>query len=198
MKAAFAPKVDARPGGASPEEVSPLSRLVGGGLGLFVGGIGSAMEGATMGAGQMARGLGGNIAAGLALTVAGFSLPVVAVALAAIGVVRTVMGTKKKADELRDTAVAEIIAGLRSQQSEAEQELQAEVKRVFDRIQRGVSERMSVLVDEVRGQVQGVIQERQKHEGTAEREVSVLAGVREELAVQAKLLEKRKTEIEMA
>jgi len=198
VKAAFAPKLEAKGTVASAPNVSPISRLVGGGLGLFAGGIGSAMEGATMGAGQMAKGLGVNIAVGLGLLVAGFGAPVILPALAAVGLWRTVTGARRQADELRNAAVNEIVSSLRSQQSTTEQELQSQVKTIFDGIRRSVAERMSVLVDEVRGQVQAVIQEREQHQGAAERELAVLAKVRGTLTAQAELLEKLKNEIETA
>jgi GTPase SAR1 family protein len=197
VKAAFAPTVEAKGVAAAPN-VSPISRLVGGGVGLFVGGIGSAMEGATMGAGQMAKGLGVNLAVGVGLAVAGFGLPVILPALAAIGLWRTVTGTRRQADDLRTAAVAEIVSSMRSQQPTAERELQSQVKKIMDGIRRSVAARMSVLVDEVRGQVQGVIQEREQHQGAAERELAVLASVREELAAQMKLLDILKSEIETA
>jgi len=198
VKAAFAPKLEAKGTVASAPNVSPISRLVGGGLGLFAGGIGSAMEGATMGAGQMAKGLGVNIAVGLGLLVAGFGAPVILPALAAVGLWRTVTGARRQADELRNAAVNEIVSSLRSQQSTTEQELQSQVKTIFDGIRRSVAERMSVLVDEVRGQVQAVIQEREQHQGAAERELAVLAKVRGTMTAQAELLEKLKNEIETA
>jgi GTPase SAR1 family protein len=196
VKAAFAPKVEAKTADLPATTVSPISRLIGGFGGLVAGGIGSAMEGATMGAGQMAKGLGVNIAVSLGLAVAGFGLPVILPVLAAVGLWRTITGARRKAESLRQAVIEELISSLRTQQTAAERQIQMQVRAVTDRIRKGVAERMSVLVDEVRGQVQSVIREREEHQGAAERELAILSTIRETLKIQSRTLEQISNEIE--
>jgi hypothetical protein len=98
----------------SREDVAPLSRVLGAVGGFFIGGIGSAVEGASMGMGQMANGLGIHLAAGIGLVLMGFGLPVVLPVLIGIGVARTFLTAKSEGNRIREEIVRQLSLGRRS------------------------------------------------------------------------------------
>jgi GTPase SAR1 family protein len=194
IKAAFETQLDAK-AVEKPEEITALNRLAGAALGL-VGGAGSIMEGATMGVGRAASGLGVNIAAALGLSVLGFGLPVIIPVLLAIGTWRTLTGARNAAENLRAAVVKELSAALRREQPKMEREIGEQLAAILAQIRKGLEERTTVLVDEVRGQVQAVIQERQQHEENSKQVLEELSKARTVLLAEAKALNELKSEIE--
>jgi GTPase SAR1 family protein len=183
---------------AGPAEVSPLSRVLGAVGGLWIGGPGSAMEGASMGAGQMAKGLGLHVAVYFGLVFMGFGLPVIVPVLAAIGIARTLIGARGGADKIREQIVSGVTAALRSKQKDSEAELQAQIGAAFEKILKAVSAGVKIKINEVRGQVQSVVEELERHKGEAKEALAALGLIRREFDVHAKTLENLRTEMEDA
>jgi hypothetical protein len=182
---------------ADVDDVSALSRIAGVALGLFgAGGFGTMIEGATMGVGQAARGVGVNIAVACGLMTLGFTLPVVAGTLVAIGGWRSLTGAKKISEGLKEAVAKEIKGRLREQQPTMERELCGQLSGKMAEIRQSVDERLTVLVDEVRGQLQGVIREREQQERTTEQMNEELKETREELLTQAAVVRDIRAELD--
>lgn len=151
-----------------------------------------------MGVGHMARGIGVQIGAAIALSVLGMSLAVIWPVLLAIGTWRSLSGAKSAADRIRTAVVSEIITALRAQQPAIEKTIRDELTGKVDSVRQCVQDRMTVLVDEVRGQVQVVIQERQQHEQVAQDALGKLAKAKAVLLAQLNILNQLKASLEQA
>lgn len=176
-KAAFEPEFKSGPG-APVDEVTPLSRILGVGVG-FVGGVGSMMEGATMGVGHAAKGLAVNLAIAGGLVLMHVGLPIILPALAAVGVYRSMTGSRRVADRLRDDAITELTGALKAKLPDMEKQLQTEIHSRMNQLREAVATGLAVQVDEVRGQVQKVIAEREQHECEAAQKIAELQASRE-------------------
>jgi predicted GTPase len=197
VRAAFNPSVPAQ-AEAGSEDITPISRVVGAVGGLVVGGIGSAMEGASLGTKQMAKGLGVNIAVCVGLLVAGVSLPMVVPVLAAVGVVRTLLAGKSKGEQIRQGLVGKLTEQLRASQRETEETLRAEISAIFGNIREKVAAGVKIKIHEVQGQVEAVVRKLKQHQGAAAQELATLRQIRQEIASQEQLLRKLRAEVESA
>ena len=175
------------------DEASVLSRLTGTGLGVLMMNPGLAIEGASAGMGQFARGLGVQFATAAGLSMLGFGAPVIMPVLLGVSVYRTFTHTRSAGEQIRAAVVADLSSRLREVQPEIEQEVAQQISEKLDELHRLVDERMSVLVDDVRGQVQQVIAERERHEANTATALAELDHVASQLREQSsRLLQIRK------
>jgi hypothetical protein len=195
VRTAFTPEVPVALDGAE-ENVSPLSRVAGAAGGLLIGGIGSAVEGASLGVTHRAKGLGLHLAIGFGLAVLGFGLPVIIPVLAVAGLLRTFLGARQSIERLRADTVKAVVAALRAKQPEVEQELRTQLIAHFRKLFETVSAGLSLQIDEVRGQTQAVVREREAQESAAGQGLTLLQQVLQELAGYARQLLQLRAEIE--
>jgi hypothetical protein len=195
VRTAFTPEVPVALDGAE-ENVSPLSRVAGAAGGLLIGGIGSAVEGASLGVTHRAKGLGLHLAIGYGLAVLGFGLPVIIPVLAVAGLLRTFLGARQSIERLRADTVKAVVAALRAKQPEVEQELRTQLIAHFRKLFETVSAGLSLQIDEVRGQTQAVVREREAQESAAGQGLTLLQQVLQELAGYARQLLQLRAEIE--
>src|SRR5262249_22820060 len=84
----------------SEEDISNANRVLAAVGGFVAGGVGSAIEGASMGFKGMAKGLAVNIGVSVGLLVLGFGIPIVLPVLAVIGVARTLINTRSAIEQM--------------------------------------------------------------------------------------------------
>lgn len=161
-------------------EVSALDRLLGAGLGVL-GGPGSMVEGATFGVGHMTRGLGVHLLAGASLVALGFALPVIVPALVLIGTLRSILRAGSAANDLRDVVVRACQDSIRKAVPVLESELREKLKEMMADVRATLDERLSVQVNEVKQQVEGVIRDREQENRSTEERLNDLREVRDEL-----------------
>jgi GTPase SAR1 family protein len=184
VRAAFSPApVD--PG--AEQDVTAISRLLGAGLGLL--NVGSMVEGAALGVGPAVKGLAVNLAAVLVLKAMAFGLPVILPAVIGIGIFRTVTGAKQAADAIREKVVKQIVAGLRKTQADTEAAIGRQILEVVAPLCNRVSEQMTAMVEEIRGQVVAVIAEREQSQVKIEDELAHLARIRDTLSTRLKAVQ---------
>lgn len=157
---------------------SALSRMFGAGVGLVLFGPGAALEGASVGIAKMGKGLAINFAAVVGLTLAGATLPFIYPALIALGVLRTFASAQSTIDEIRKSVADKISGELRAAAPGIESGLRQQVEAATKPFASKVNERMTTMVDEIRGQVQSVIRDRERQQQTSEQQLAEVAAVR--------------------
>lgn len=193
VRRALAPSVAVVDG---EQDVSNANRVLAAVGGFFVGGIGSAIEGASMGFKGMAKGLALNIGVAAGLIVAGFGLPVVLPILAAVGIARTVMGTKSTVERMREQVANNLIGELRKNAPDTAARITSRITEEFGKLQGSLDASLRIHIDEVAGQVQAILKEKQQGEAHIRNEQKRLAAARQSLVVAAKKLEAIRNEIE--
>jgi hypothetical protein len=196
VRAVFAPDVSMKLGGGD-EDVSKANRVLSAVGGFLVGGVGSAMEGASLGYKGMAKGLALNVAVSVALIASGVGLPVVVGVLAAVGLYRTITGAKGVVQQLREKVAADFVAALRQRAPEVTQDLTSRITAEFGKLQQALDAATRIMIDEAAGQVQGVLKEKQQGEETLRQEQARLAAVREQLTGALRTLESLRAELEL-
>lgn len=174
---------------AADDDVSAVSRIVGAVGGLFLGGIGSAMEGATLGVGGMLKGAGVHMAVGFGLAIAGFGLPVILPVLAVIGIGRVVFESTSVVDQLRDRAARELFANFQKQTSDVLLSIRGQIGEQFKGIVEPLDAATRIKIDEVKGQVQSIIRERRESEARAQQRMASFKQARERLTSAGATLE---------
>ena len=170
------------------DEASALNRMFGAGMGLLLSGPGGLIEGAALGTGRMAKGAAINLAAAFALSLAGLGLPVIAPVIIGLSVVRTFMGAQSNIAALRKTVSEKVATELRAAYPKMEAALRDQVVSVSKPFAAKLEERMTTMVDEIRGQVQSVIRDREQQQQSAEQQLAEIKAVRATLcAVQNEL-----------
>ena len=193
VRRALAPSVAVVSG---EQDVSNANRVLAAVGGFFVGGIGSAIEGASMGFKGMAKGLALNIAVAAGLIVAGFGLPVVLPVLAAVGIARTLMGTKGTVDRMRDEVATNLVGELRKNAPEAAARITSQITEEFGKLHGHLDASLRIHIDEVAGQVQSILKEKQRGEAHMKAENQRLGAARQSLIAVAKQLEAIRNEID--
>lgn len=178
------------------QDISAANRVLAAVGGFFVGGVGSAIEGASMGFKGMAKGLALNIAVSAGLIVAGFGLPVVLPALAAIGIARTVMGTKSSVDKMKEQAINNLVGELRKNAPETSARLTSQVTGEFEKLISSLDASLRIHIDQLAGQVQEILKEKKQGEARMKAEQERLASARQSLTAAAKQLEAIRNEID--
>ncbi len=169
------------------QDVSGISRLLGAGLGLL--NFGSMVEGAALGVGPAVKGLAVNLAAVVVLKAMAFGLPVILPAVIGIGIIRTMAGAQQAADSIRENVIKQIAASLRKTQTDTEAAIGRQIIETIAPLRDRVSEQMTAMVEEIRGQVVAVIAEREQSQIKIEDELASLAQIRETLSTQLKAVQ---------
>jgi hypothetical protein len=193
VRRALAPSVAVVDG---EQDVSNANRVLAAVGGFFVGGIGSAIEGASMGFKGMVEGLALNIVVSAGLIVAGFGLPVVLPVLAAVGIARTVIGTKSTVERMREQVANNLIGELRKNAPDTAARITSQITEEFGKLQSSLDASLRIHIDEVAGQVQSILKEKQQGEAHMRNEQQRLAAARQSLVAAAKQLEAIRNEID--
>ncbi len=193
VRQALAPSVTVAGG---EQDVSSTNRVLAAVGGLFIGGIGSAIEGASMGFGDMIKGLRVNMVVGVGLVVAGFGLPVVLSALAVVGIAQTGMNTKSRVDRMRDEVSNSLIGALRQNTPETTARITSQITEKFGTLRNGLDASLRIHIDEIKGQVQAILKEKQQGEEQMKLEQQRLGAARQLLVAAAKRLEAIRNEID--
>lgn len=178
------------------QDISSANRVLAAVGGFFIGGVGSAIEGASMGFKGMAKGLALNIAVAAGLIAMGFGMPIVLPALALVGVARTIMGTKSTVDRLRDEVASKLIAELRTNVPETVARITTQVTEEFGKLQSSLDASLRIHIDEVAGQVQAILQEKHLGESRMKIEQQRLTSARQALITAARQLEAIRNELD--
>jgi GTPase SAR1 family protein len=172
---------------------SALSRMFGAGVGLILGGPASALEGASFGVGTMAKGLALNVATVVGLTMLsnfiGLAVPLIFPAILALSVFRTFSGAQRAIDAAKKSIVDQISAELRTAYPKMEADLSRQVGEVTTPFASKIDDRMTAMVDEIRGQVQAVIRDREQQQQTAGQQLAEIAGIRNDLFASQQVLQ---------
>lgn len=179
-------------------DISGANRVLSAVGGFFIGGIGSAIEGASMGFKGMAKGLGVNILAGTVLIMTGVGLPVAVAVLASIGIVRSLMGAKSKADKLRDEVVESVLKELRNNINDTSVMLQGSITEKFDAIRDNLDASLRIRIEEVAGQVQNILRMKKLGEEHEKQEKQKITEARQALSEFATQLQKIRHELDYA
>lgn len=177
-------------------DVSNANRVMAAVGGLLIGGLGSAIEGGAMGFKGMAKGLALNVGVAAGLVVMGFGLPVVLPVLAAIGIARVVMGSKSAVDSMKDKVVTGLVGELRNAAPETSSQISARITDEFAKLQAGLDASFRIHIEEVAGQVQAILKEKQLGEAHMKAEQARLAAARQSLIATSKTLEAIRGEID--
>jgi GTPase SAR1 family protein len=172
---------------AANQDVTAISRMLGAGLGLL--NFGAMVEGAALGVGPAVKGLAVNLATVLVLKAMAFTLPVILPAVIGIGIVRTMAGAKQATDTIRENVVKQICAGLRKTQTNTETAIGRQILDMITPLRKRVSEQMTAMVEEIRGQVVEVIAERERSQVQVEDELARLKQIRETLTEQLRAVQ---------
>ena len=184
VRAAFSPTADSLEG---QQEVSATSRLLGASLGLL--NFGSMVEGAALGVGPAVKGLAVNLAAVVVLKAMAFGLPVILPAVIGIGILRTMAGANQAADAIRSDVVKQVAAGLRKTHADTEAAIGRQILEAVAPLRNRVSEQMTAMVEEIRGQVVAVIAEREQSQVKIEDELAAMAKIRDTLSTQLRAMQ---------
>jgi hypothetical protein len=193
VRRALAPSVAVVDG---EQDVSNTNRVLAAVGGLFIGGIGSAIEGASMGFKGMAKGLILNIAVSAGLLISGFGLPVVLPVLAAVGVAQTLAGTKSTVERMREQVANDLIGELRKNVPDTAARITSQITQEFGKLKDSLDASLRIHIDEVAGQVQAILKEKQQGEAHMRNEQQRLAAARQSLVAAAKQLEAIRNEID--
>jgi GTPase SAR1 family protein len=193
VQRALAPSVKTVEG---EEDVSIASRVLGAVGGFFVGGVGSAIEGAAMGGKEMLKGLALHVVVAGGLIAAGVSAAIVVPVLAALGVARTWMGAQSVADRMREEVAKELIDELRKNLPDTEAQISAQITESFGNVYRGLDASLRIYIDEVKGQLEAILKEKEEGEARVRAEQERLAAARQALVAIAKQLEAIRNEID--
>jgi GTPase SAR1 family protein len=127
---------------------------------------GPASKGAT-------AGLVGLVGVGLVV----LHLPVVAVGAAVLAIAsgRTLYRGRQLTGEIKNAAIESILAEIETQQSAMENAALRRIEAIMSKVRSEVGTKMSIRVDEVRGQVESVIRDKERHESEAETQLQKLS-----------------------
>ena len=180
LRAALAPEVTVRAGMES--DVAPAERLLSAVGGFFLGGVGAAIEGASVGFRGMSRGLIFHIGISAGLVALGFGAPIVLPVMAAIGVGRSLWEAQSSVDKMRDRVAREVGSQLTGTVPEVAASLADRLTGHFDHLLAAMDQGMRLALEDAVGQVQALIKEKRDGEAAATEERTRLAAVRERLA----------------
>lgn len=176
--------------GISESDISGANRVLSAVGGFFVGGIGSAIEGASLGFQGMAKGLALNIAVSAALIASGVGVPFVLVALAGIGLWRTLTGAKNTVERMRDSVAEKVSADMRKKVDETSSMLTNGITEKLNAIRDGLDASLSIRIEEVAGQVQEILKQKKQGEQEVKQGKQRLMEARQALSEYAKQLQK--------
>ena len=193
VRQALAPSVSVEESG---QDISNANRMFAAVGGFLVGGLGSAIEGASMGFKGMAKGLALNIGVAAGLIVMGFGLPIVIPVLAAVGLIRTVMGTKSGVDRMREELSTKLVGELVKNVPDTQARITLQITTEFGKLISAIDASLRIHIDEVAGQVQAILMEKQQGEDTMKHEQQRLGGARKALVALSKRLEAIRNDID--
>lgn len=179
------------------EDVPSSDRLFAAVGGLFLGGVGSAIEGASMGFKGMASGVALNMGVGLGLAVAGFGLPVVLPILATIGIARTMIGAQKTVDRMRLQVANGLVGELRANSPSAIAQMTSLISGPFNNLRDAIDAALRIQIDEISGQVQAILKKKQQGEDHMRWELGRLKAAREALVATGKELDIIRNDIDV-
>lgn len=162
------------------QEVSALNRIAGAGLGIL-GGWGAMIEGASHGADKVVNGVIFNGILGFAMVMMKFTIPVVGITLGAISLGRTIFKAQQAASEIRAAATSALSTALLREQVRLEGVIRQQVLEMITKMRDTMGEQMGVMVDEVRGQLESVIVDRQQQEQTIDEHLNECTLIRSQL-----------------
>ncbi|MDR0966963.1 MAG: dynamin family protein [Myxococcales bacterium] len=183
-------------GDSEQDDISITNRLFSAVGGLLLAGPGSALEGAAMGVKGMAKGLAVNILVGVGLLVTGVGLPVVLPVLISVGLVRTLMGGASARDKLRDKVSKKLIAELRKNVPETKARITSQINEAFEKLHSSLAVSLRIAIDEIAGQVQAVLKQKQEGEAQMKLEKQRLADARKTFVTVSKRLVALRNEVD--
>eukprot|EP00913_Durusdinium_trenchii_P022830 g21434.t1 len=139
--------------------------------------------------GSLLRGVGVTIAAGATLAVMHVPALIIGGVLAAFGIGGSFFRGQQRANEIREAAVDQICNELRAKQQQMEALISDKISATVARIGEGVKNRMAIRIDEVRGQVETVLRDKEQHEIQAADQLQLLENCRGNLETFKELLE---------
>ncbi len=193
VRKALAPTVSVA---EAEQDLTNANRMFAAVGGFLVGGLGSAIEGASMGFKGMAKGLALNVGVAAGLIVMGFGLPIVIPILAAVGVARTLMGTKSGVDRMREEIATKLVGELTRNVPDTQARITTQITTEFGKLTAALDATLRIHIDEVAGQVQAILKEKQQGEATMKREQQRLVGARQALVALARRLEAVRNDID--
>jgi GTPase SAR1 family protein len=194
IREALAPKVGSL---RAEDDLSGTNRVLSAVGGLFIGGIGSAIEGAGMGFKGMAKGLVLNIGLIVGLVfIGGFGAPVVIPVLAAVGLIRTALGAKSTVEKLKEQVTREFSTELRKGIPETVAAITSRTTEEFKKLSAQLDAGLSIHIEELSGQIQAILKAKQQGEEHLKQEQARLAEARQKLVRIAKELDGVQTEID--
>jgi tRNA U34 5-carboxymethylaminomethyl modifying GTPase MnmE/TrmE len=195
-RAALVPQLRVQSGAEA--DVAPADRLLSAVGGFFVGGIGAAIEGASVGFRGMSRGLIFHIGIGAGLVALGLGMPIVLPVLAAVGVGRSVWEANQGVEKMRDRVAREVGAQLSASVPEVSGALADRLTGEFDRLIAAMDAGMRLAIEEAVGQVQAMLREKREGEEKLAAERVALAEARGRLDGLARQLATIRFELESA
>jgi hypothetical protein len=195
-RAALMPHVRVQSGAEA--DVAPADRLLSAVGGFFVGGIGAAIEGASVGFRGMSRGLIFHIGIGAGLVALGLGMPVVLPVLAAVGVGRSIWEANQGVDKMRERVSREVGAQLAASVPEVSGALADRLTGEFDRLIAAMDAGMRLAIEEAVGQVQAMLAQKREGEEKLAAEKALLAEARTRLDGLSRTLATIRFELEAA
>lgn len=179
LRAALMPAVQVRSGAEA--DVAPADRLLSAVGGFFLGGVGAAIEGASVGFRGMSRGLIFHVGLSAGLVALGLGMPVVMPVLAAVGVGRSVWEAQHGVERLRERVAREVGTQLAASVPEVGAALADRLTGQFDRLIAAMDAGMRLTLEEAVGQVQALVRAQREGKAEADTERERLARARERL-----------------
>lgn len=146
------------------ENISATSRLLGATSGWIIGGVGSAIEGGSMGFASMLRGLFLNIATSAGLIVMGLSFPLVLSVLAILGVFRTIIGAESTADKMKRKMKTELLNQLKLQTPTTLEKIDEQLTKNYEKITSVLDDSMQIQIQEIQEAVADILERKQQAE----------------------------------
>lgn len=141
----------------SEEDVTALGRVLGASLGLLIGGVGSGIEGATMGTKRMLRGALPNIVLGTILIAASTNPLTMIGVLAAAGVTRTLLKSREAKERILNEVGEEFAKTLSQECAKLMKRLNQQVSESMGEVLRRIDDTTKIRLDEVEGQISAIL-----------------------------------------
>ena len=175
--------LDLEIGGDSQEQRSPsetaLSRLVLSNTAISDNELAGLLHFASAGTGNILAGVGLSVAAYVGIAILSFPITAIGLILGAIGGAGAFWGGQRRADEIRKTIMDQVSGALRNDVCDRMvTEAARKISEAILKVKRELQNRMAIRIDEVRGQVESVLRDKEKHEADASSQLEIIANAR--------------------
>lgn len=119
------------------------------------------------------------VAAGVGLAFLHLPILIIGGAVLAVGAGRAFLRGQRMVDDMKSAAIEELMRAIREKQTDMESAACDKIERFIGSIRTAVATKLTIRVDEVRGQVEAVIRKKEEQEAQAETQLSLLSDVRD-------------------